>query len=218
MKNVLESFLIQIKILGGNSREFIFEDPANKKEIEQVEKELGYQLPNGFKQALLTISSHCEFSWFLPDKFPLPKELRQIFCGDLHWGIDYIVEFNESKDGWIRNVFPNIDNEYDQVWHNKFVFQEVGNGGYLSIDLTEGNYGKIIYLSHDDGEGHGYIMANSFSELIQNWSLIGCVGPEDWQWLPFCNNRSEGIDPNCPNAQLWRQTIGIELAFQSENS
>lgn len=76
-----------------------------------------FQIPDDFKNVLLTVSSHCEFKWFLPDDFPLPEQLRQIFSGELHWGIDFILQFNESKDVWIKKVFPDINNEYDKVWH-----------------------------------------------------------------------------------------------------
>ena len=82
------------------------------------------------------------------------------------------TDFNESKDGWIKEVFPNLEDEYDNVWHDKFVFQEVGNGDYLSIDLTPSNSGKVIYLSHDDGEGYGFVMANSFTALLNNWTMV----------------------------------------------
>ncbi|MBO9701771.1 MAG: hypothetical protein J7604_16310 [Sporocytophaga sp.] len=51
--------------------------------------------------------------------------------------------------------------------------------------MEPNNYGKIVYLGHDDGEGHGYIMANSFSDLLNKWTKLGCVGGEDWQWLPL---------------------------------
>lgn len=210
MKELLDKYLTHIDKLGGDCRDFIFEKPATVIDITDIEKSLTYQLPDDFRNVLLKVSSHCEFKWFLPDDFKLPDQLRQIFSGEIHWGLNFIIPFNESKDGWIKEVFPNIDNEYDKVWHNKFVFQEVGNGDYLSIDLDPNNYGKIVYLSHDDGEGHGYIMANSFTDLLSNWTKLGCVGGEDWQWLPFCKNQTAGIDPNCENAKLWYNTIGLK--------
>ncbi len=209
MKEILEKYLELVTKLGGDSRKLIFEKPSTQLEIANIETQLKYELPEDFRNVLLTVSSHLEFKWFLPDDFNLPESLKQIFCGDLHWGLDFIISFNESKDRWIREVFPNADNEYDKVWHNKFVFQEVGNGDYLSIELAPINYGKIIYLSHDDGEGHGLIMANSFSELLNNWIQLGCIGAEDWQWLAFCENETSGINPNCDNAKLWYDIIGL---------
>jgi len=209
MKEYLESFLEKIVQLGGDSKELVFERPATEQEVANVELKLMYKIPDEFRVALLTISSHLEFRWFLPDDFALPEPLRQLFAGELHWGIDLIVQFNEGKDGWVKEVFSNPADEYDRVWYNKFVFQEVGNGDCISIDLTLQDYGKIVYLSHDDGEGHGYVMANSFFELLRNWVKLGCVGGEDWQWLPFCENKLSGIDPTCENAQLWCEVTGI---------
>jgi len=210
MKEQLSIFLQQIAKIGGDARPLIFEPPANFDEIHEIEQALEFKIPLDFKTVLLNLSSHLEFKWFLPDDFKLPGELKGAFCGELHWGTDFILHFNQSKDDWIKNAFPDPDNEYDKVWHNKFVFQEVGNGDYLAIDLIPSSYGKIIYLSHDDGDGHGYVMANTFTELLHNWTPLGCVGAEDWQWLPFCENETSGIDPNCENANLWLKTIGMK--------
>jgi len=138
MKELLEKYLNRIIQLGGDSRQLIFTNPATESDIVEIENKLTYKLPNEFRNVLLTVSSHCEFKWFLPDDFSLPDALRQIFCGELHWGIDFILKFNQNKDGWIKEVFPNIEDEYDKVWHNKFVFQEVGNGDCISIDLAPG--------------------------------------------------------------------------------
>jgi cell wall assembly regulator SMI1 len=209
MQEQLIRILRQIEKLGGDARSLIFEKPAEFDDVYEIEKKLGYSIPDDFKNTLLTLSSHCELKWFLPDSFQLPYELREIFCGDLHWKMDSVLDSNQGKDGWIKEVFPDPDNEYDRVWHNKFVFQEVGNGDYLSIDLSPAFYGKIIYLSHDDGEGHGYVMANSFSELLNNWTKLGCIGGEDWQWLPFCESKTSGINPTCANAKIWKQIIGL---------
>ena len=136
MKELFEKYLLQIAQIGGNSRQLIFEKPATLKEIEEVESKLTCKIPSDFKDNLLNLSSHCEFKWFLPDNFTLPDQLRQIFCGEIHWSLDLIIAFNESKDDWINEAFPNIEDKYDKAWYNKFVFQEVGNGDYILIDLS----------------------------------------------------------------------------------
>jgi hypothetical protein len=38
---------------------------------------------------------------------------------------------------------------------------------------------------------------------------LGCVGAEDWQWLAFCENKTSGINPNCDNAKLCYNIIGM---------
>lgn len=42
----------------------------------------------------------------------------------------------------------------------------MGNGDYLAFDLNHSNDAPIVYLSHDDGDGHGYKIANNFIEFI----------------------------------------------------
>jgi cell wall assembly regulator SMI1 len=209
LQDRLETFLAQMQSLRATRMDWTLNPPASLQVVEEVEAELGYPLPVEIKEALLAISGHIDFGWFLPKGFSLPPTLRGIFCGDLHWDIAGIAKLNQDKDGWITNVFPNVEDPYDKVWHNKFVFQEVGNGDYLSIDRNPDKYEKVVYLSHDDGEGHGYVMAPSFSVLLEKWSALGCPGAEDWQWLPFCADAISGIDPDCSNALLWKKTIGI---------
>lgn len=70
--------------------------------------------------------------------------------------------------GWIENVFSDPEDEYDVVWHNKLAFSEVGNGDYLAFDMSNTEDAPIVYLSHDNGEGHGYILANNFIEFLNN--------------------------------------------------
>lgn len=211
MKNILDQILNKIEAIGGEVNEMIFEPPSTEDELISIEKELGQPIPAEFRKTLLTLSGHCELSWFLPDEFELPEELEEIFSGNLHWGTKFIINFNQNKDKWIKEVFPNPEDEYDEIWHNKFVFQEVGNGDYLGIELNDENYGKIVYLSHDDGEGHGYILANSFEQLLSNWSKIGFVGAEDWQWLPFVENENSGILPESSNALKWKELIKLNI-------
>jgi len=95
------------------------------------------------------------------------------------------------------------------VWHDKLAFAEVGNGDLLAFDTAVSDDGPIVYLSHDDGDGHGKRMADNFVDLMERWSPLGCPGSEDWQWIPFCDTSSGLIDPNGPNADRWRQWLGI---------
>lgn len=84
MKERLIYILQLIEDLGGEARPLIFEEPAQYDDIYDIEQQLPYKIPDDFKNILLTVSSRCEFSWFLPKEFNLPHELRNIFSGDLH--------------------------------------------------------------------------------------------------------------------------------------
>lgn len=209
--NELEKFQKRIENIGGYIREIEIGAPTKEEEILEVEKKLGYSLPKDFRDILLNYSSHFEYYWNIyrdenEKQIELPDNFKAIFCGNLHWGLDLLLNFEESRKGWEDICYPNYDNEYDKVWHNKLAFCEVGNGDYIAIELEKENYGKIVYLSHDGGEGHGYYLANNFKELLNNWASIGCVGGDDWQWFPFYTE-GKGIDPDCENTKLWRDFI-----------
>lgn len=209
MKNRLQNILTKARSQGCTVRELIYAPPANEQEVLAIEDVLKTKIPDDFRVILTNLSAQVRCTWFLPDDFILSDELKGIFCGDMDWGLHSLKELNDSKQGWVREVFPDPQDPYDKVWHNKFVFQAVGNGDFLSIDQSVENSGKIVYLSHDDGEGHGYIMANSFTELLDVWPRVGCVGAEDWQWLHFVESEMTGINPDCPKAILWRNIFGL---------
>ena len=87
------------------------------------------------------ISSHLEFflDIYIEGKeiLPLPSELVKISAGNLHFGIDLIPIFEESRKGLVDICYPNYDNPYDKIFHNKLVFQELDNGDLLAIDLEK---------------------------------------------------------------------------------
>ena len=199
-----------VKSIGGDVQVFEVEEPATEIELLALEEKLGILLPSSLKEVLLTFSRKVEFRWFFPDNFELESELSGIFSGDRHWSVDWLYEFNESKNSWVEECFPNKEDPYDVVWHNKLAFHEVGNGDYLAIDLSSPDSESVIYLSHDDGEGHGVELARNFKDFICESSLIGCVGGEDWQQLPFIGNGKKYIDGSCNNAIRLRDVIGIK--------
>lgn len=206
-----EATVAAIEAIGGEIQAFRVERPATQDAVDAAEQKLGIALPVSFKLTLLNFSRSAQLAWKLPEDFKLPTEFREIFAGDIHWSLEKLVEIEESRKSWVRECFPNPHDPYDQHWHNKLAFHDVGNGDQLAIDLAEENLGAIVYLSHDDGEGHGFNLADSFEDLIQRWSLIGGVGSEDWQWLPFYDQRAAAINPHGQAAQRFRKVIGFRL-------
>lgn len=100
------------------------------------------------------------------------------------------------------------DNDYDRVWHNKLGFMTVANGDIIAFDLDDpGDDKKVVYLSHDDGEGHGHTLGDSFLAYFSNLLLIGGCGNEDWQMIPFLG--PSGLDPDCGNAKTYRELIKL---------
>lgn len=196
--------------IGGDVSQVKIDAVASPQQIAQCEKVIGYKLPESFKKVLLEFSSALYFRWVFPDDFQLEGELEGIFSGMLYWDIGLLKEINGNKNGWITNVFSNPDNAYDKVWHQTLAFYEVGNGDYIAFDLVENSSDAcVIYLSHDDGVGHGYKLADNFIDFLEKWSRMGFVGGEDWQWLPFISNAQSGLMPDSQCAKSFRSLLKL---------
>ena len=212
-KKRLNLFLEKIEDLGGETDPLTIEKPATEDEIKAVEAKLGYTLPPHFREVLLENTAHLEFGWDIDDiideeDISLPDKLAEIFRGKLLFGLDLLLDYEEDRQDWEGEVYPNSDKEYDRVWHNKMSFFQVGNGDYIAIELEPENYGKVVYLSHDGSENHGLYIADNFKEFLMNYAAVGCTGGEDWQWEPFYT-KGKGIDPTSKNAKTWYKVLGI---------
>ena len=212
-KKRLNLFLEKIEDLGGEIEPLTIEKPAIEDEIKAVEEQLGYTLPPHFREVLLENTAHLDFYWDINDimdegDISLPDKLVEIFRGQLLFGLDLLLDYEDDRKGWVKEVYPDYNNEYDRVWHNKMSFHQVGNGDYIAIELEPENYGKVVYLSHDGSENHGLYIADNFKEFLMNYAAIGCTGGEDWQWEPFYS-KGKSLDPTCENAQAWYKVLGI---------
>ena len=212
-KKRLNLFLEKIEDLGGEVEPLTIEKPATEDEIKSVEAKLGYTLPPHFREVLLENTAHLEFGWDIDDiideeEISLPDKLAEIFRGKLLFGLDLLLDYEENRQDWEGEAYPNSDKEYDRVWHNKMSFFQIGNGDYIAIELEPENYGKVVYLSHDGSENHGFYIADNFKEFLMNYAAVGCTGGEDWQWEPFYS-KGKGIDPTSENAQAWQKVLGI---------
>jgi len=212
-KKRLDLFLEKIEDLGGEVEPLTIEKPATEEEVKAVEAQLGYTLPPHFREVLLENTAHLEFWWDIDDiideeDISLPDKLAEIFRGKLLFGLDLLLDYEEDRQDWEGDAYPNSDKEYDRVWHNKMSFFQVGNGDYIAIELEPENYGKVVYLSHDGSENHGLYIADNFKEFLMNYAAVGCTGGEDWQWEPFYT-KGKGIDPTSKNAKTWYKVLGI---------
>ncbi|TCI22509.1 SMI1/KNR4 family protein [Exiguobacterium sp. SL-10] len=202
----------RIQQLGGDVQEVVVENPISEEQIFQMEKRLGVQLPESFKRVLQEFSGGFSFYWSLPEDLVTPHEFRDSVSSNFHWSIESLPRLEEERKEWVNQVFPNAEDKYDKIWHNKLVFCEVGNGDYIAFDLIDSlDEAPIIYLSHDDGEGHGYRLANTFIELIESWSSLGFVGCEDNQWLPFTMNSTSGILAEGETANRFKNWLGLNF-------
>jgi cell wall assembly regulator SMI1 len=190
----------------------IVEGPAAAAELDEVESRLGFELPPSFRGALETLSGEVHWSWRdRREDAEFPEPFSQIFSGELDWSVATIVERHKYYQGWVDECFSNPDDPYDAEWHGKLGFF-YDSGDVVAVDLAPDRLGEIVYLSHDDGEGHGYVMARSLADLVNRWVPLACPGAGDWQWLPFVSYDLGPIDPCCPNAGRWRSLLGLNAA------
>lgn len=193
--------------------DLVFEPAASEDEIVAVEQELGFRLPESLRLVLSKISKQVDFCWFAPEETEFPDPFHDCFTGTLSWSLNGLVGEEKSRQGWIDSCFPNPEDPYDRIWHNKLAFCDVGNGDIIAIDRNPLHEGEEVYLSHEDGAGHGLVLAPSFAEFVERVAgLAGCG--EDWYWLPFFQP-GYGLDATGGNANAWRDQLQIaHLTFQ----
>ena len=61
----LNRFKNRVDELGETTSKIVCKEVATEEEVSNLEKKLGYKLPDDFMWALLNVSSHLEFFWNL---------------------------------------------------------------------------------------------------------------------------------------------------------
>lgn len=178
--------------------------PASAEEISAVEEMSGLAMPQGVRRLFLAARS-VEAVWHFADDVEPPHEFREIFAGDCTWSLDRVVAEIEDYKEWVAVAFPVADDPYSAVWHGKYPLLHVANDDRIALD----DEGRIVYLSHDDGEGHGYVLGRDVFDFLDAWTQLGSPGPEDWQWLPFVAAGGEGLDSDAEPGVAWRAWLGI---------
>ncbi|MBP89732.1 MAG: SMI1/KNR4 family protein [Planctomycetaceae bacterium] len=202
--------LAACKSHGGSAEPLATGPPATSKEIEAIEKEVGSKLPKSLRLIITSYSGEVQVSWQLPDEAQRPETFREIFSGGISWSLKRIKEAENERRGWQKNVFADPKDEYDAVWHNKLGFMQVPNGDVIAFDLKGGDDPPVVYLSHEDGECHGYRLGDNFIDFVDRWTRIGCPGPEDWQMSPFLASPQSGFGTDSTNASEWRKWFGMD--------
>ena len=195
----------------GEPPRFVVKPPADEKRILEIERCLGTRVPASLRSVLLEYSSAVDIQWQFPERTERPAAFREIFAGECRWDLETLPEIQKTLKGWVDGCFRDASNAYDAIWHNKFAFHEVGNGDMLAIEQGLPGRQPVVYLSHDDGQGHGYWLGADFEDFVDRHSKIGCVGAEDWQWLPFVDGPKSFLQPDGDSARSWREWFGLSV-------
>lgn len=187
-------------------------EPATLAEIDEVEAQLGLQIPVALRGVFAGVTAGVRWRWQTIGGVDFNAPFDGIFSGGLEWSLSELVEQHRGYQEWVDECFSDPDDAYDAIWLNKLGFAYVPNGDCIAVDLTPQRAGDVVYLSHDDGEGHGFVLAHSLDDLLDRWVPLACPGPEDWQWLPFVPYDFGPIDPASENGLAWRQLLGLSAA------
>lgn len=200
LANILNRHKSTTSIFNSN---FKIEREATIEEVSLVEKKLATNIPIQLKNFFLEVSGDLYFNYTYDEKLMelIKEEFRGVFSSSLILSLDTIVEAEESRKDWIENCYNNPSNEYDKVYYNKFAFISVKNGDLIAFDDKE----RVVYISHDDDDLHGKIIANDFNSFVDNYIGICMCGPECWQLENFMQDGV--LDKNCTNAIKMRTII-----------
>ena len=175
-----------VRTRGGQAEDPVVDPPASDQAI-------GSRIPSGVRD-LLHLVGGAAFSWTL-EQTPGPE------WGSAQWTPASVSAAERDRRDWVQAAFPAPDDPYDAVWHGKFGLLSVRNGDCIAVDLQAPGE-PVVYLSHDDGDGHGMRLGHSAVDFIRRWTMLGCVGPEGWELAPF--ERDGILDPDSRAGREWR--------------
>jgi hypothetical protein len=176
-----------------------------------VEAKLRCPIPSSFRKVLLEHSGTMCIEWALPEGTDPPEVFRQIWSGECRWDLASLSVLEDTYRQWLE-TFTNPTDKYDEPWQNKFPVLEVGTGDMLGIDLSNADQQPVVYLSHEgDDSVHGFWLGQDFEDYVDRLSLLGCVGSEDWQLLPFVSGPRSLLETNGANARHWREWFGLRF-------
>jgi hypothetical protein len=178
-------------------------------ELDAIERELGVTIPMSLATLFTDIAANVELSWQLPDASTRPPAFKDLAWGACAWDARRLPELERVRRGWLE-VFSDPHDDYARVWMDKLAILDVPNGDLIAVDISRPDVAPVVYLSHDDGEGHGRVLGHSVLDFIERWSLLGCVGPEAWLMVPFLRPDVPYLDPVGDRAQRWRTWFGLD--------
>jgi cell wall assembly regulator SMI1 len=145
--------------------EFSLQESATINEISNLERVIGKNLPDDFKNL-----------YFWHNGLDDDENFGSLFYGMDFFPIDRIIaEYHSKKENYSYETIPlnktdteiNPSNIYNMDWV-KFAFDGSHTSLYLDLAPTnKGNYGQIIFI--DDECSTGILVANSTAQLVENF-------------------------------------------------
>lgn len=86
-----------------------------------------------------------------------------------------------------------------------FPFMFLSNGDLIALDISRGEEGEVVNLSHERDEPMR--LAATFEDFLAAWERLCYVGPECWELEPFVDPMTGYLDPSLPPAEALRRTF-----------
>ena len=179
-------------------------------QLDAIEGELGFAIPETLADLFASVAADVEVTWRLPDDCELPAQFSELAWGGCAWDARRLPELERRRRRWVEVAFPDRDDEYDRVWHDKLAILDVPNGDLIAVDISRSDRAPVVYLSHECGRGHGRVLGSSVTDFIDRWSLLACAGPEEWLMTPFLQPDQPYLDAVGVTAQAWRAWFGVD--------
>jgi hypothetical protein len=179
-------------------------------ELAAIEREIGVALPPSVAEVFTHIAADIEVSWQLPKSCTPPATLEGVTWGTCAWDAHRLTERERDLRAFVEKDCSDPGDEYWRVWRSKFPLFDTPNGDLVAVDVSRSDRAPVVYLSHDGGEGHGRVLGYSFADFIDRWTLLGCVGPEDWLMTPFLHPDRPYLDATGETARSWRAWFGLD--------
>ncbi|MBE7449265.1 MAG: SMI1/KNR4 family protein [Kofleriaceae bacterium] len=195
----------------GGSGHVTMSSALTANELVAIERELGFALPTSLAALFTGVAAKADATWRLPESSAMPTAYTELLWGACTWDARRLPELERTRRDWVEHAFQDPNDHYDRVWRNKLAIVDVPNGDMIAVDLERADVAPVVYLSHEDGAGHGRVLGHSVLDFIDRWTLIGCVGPEDWLMTPFLRADQPYLDPVGGRAQEWRAWLGISV-------
>ncbi|MBL4810578.1 MAG: SMI1/KNR4 family protein [Phycisphaerales bacterium] len=194
--------------------------PATEDEIDDLEEELCFEIPECLRTFMEDESAYINFWWYLKsDISPINVSGDMPYCGYIEFGPQSIITLNSDRTGFLSDDLPNI---YRRQWKQAFRILGVGNGDDIALDTFQNpDEPPVIYLNHEEPEKQ-VRLADSFQEFIDTWFALGCVGPEGSNIRHFVTDKDKPLpefengsatsklDITCPNAIAFRSFFGLK--------
>jgi ankyrin repeat protein len=188
--------------------------PASEGEIRRVETQHGVTIPVQLREVLSQRSARVRFGWSIPPllrplegmDLPTSGGLRDVVWSLEHIDKEAIVSFNRLRDR-IARLDNGEEANSPEMWENQFPFAAVGEGDFLTIDMSRPDGPQPVRYFSSAREGlHHHIIAPDFVSFISAYARLGCAGRDHDDWFRFID-ADEGelryLDPDGEGGRRW---------------